>query len=195
VYDENVPKLSDYQGDDPYGNVEKLRKYAKDSRYRKGSHLYFQGPNGTQKTFMAKALLTESIKNGMSCRFILMNELLSKLTDIYEKDYGNLLDQYYSCDLLVIDDTFDPKKVLIFKSGYQIPYMITFLKKRMEQLQGNIVFTSTVPIARIDDSKFSPDIKDMLVRMVKDKGGELTFNERFDINNIKDSDITGNMWN
>lgn len=191
VYDE--VDLSWYKGPDIEGNVSKIKKYVDGltEKFSKNSHLYFVGPNGSQKTFTSKAIIKEAVLKNLSCKFVLMNDLIKKLTDIYEDGYNSTIDEYYSCSLLVIDDCFDPKKVTVFKSGYQIPYLDEFLRKRIEQFGGNIIFTSNIPIKDIDENKFSKDIKNLLKRSISDKGGELYFNDIY--SSMENKDIL-NMW-
>ncbi|NTW90991.1 MAG: ATP-binding protein, partial [Erysipelotrichaceae bacterium] len=121
ILDEEIPSLDKYKGSDVTGNLIKLRKYSEGilDRYARNSHLYLVGPNGSQKTYTAKALVKEAVSKGLSCKFIIMNDLIRKLVDIYEEGYNESIEEYYKCNLLVIDDCFDPKKVTIFKSGYQ----------------------------------------------------------------------------
>lgn len=194
IFDVIPPDLQNYKGKDLTGNLLKLHKYilGLTNKFSKDSHLYFVGPNGSQKTYTAKAILREAVAAKLNCKFILMNDLIKKLTDIYEEGYANSIDEYYMCDLLVIDDSFDPKKVTLFKSGYQIPYLDEFLRKRIEQYRGNTIFTSNISIDSIDENKFSADIKNLLERSIKDKGGELYFADIY--TTIEDKDII-NMWN
>lgn len=195
IYDDKVYSLNDYKGEDSNKNLEKISKYINGIKkdFSINSHLYLYGPNGSQKTTIAKCIIKESIFQGVKCKFILMNDLLTKLTDIFENDNKELLEAYYSCDLLVIDDCFDPKKILLYKSGYQLSFLITFLKKRIEQLRKNTIFTSNIKIQDIDESKFSTDIKDMLLRTIELKKGQLFFKDRF-VDNITNTDILS-MWN
>jgi DNA replication protein DnaC len=158
----------------------------------RNSHLYLVGPNGSQKTYTAKAIIKEAIEKDLSCKFVLMNDLIKKLTSIYEEGYSNSIEEYYNCDILVLDDCFDVKKVTLFKSGYQIPYLDEFLRKRIEQLGGNIIFTSNIQIEDINEDKFSKDIKNLLTRSIKDKGGELYFSDIY--SSIEDKEILS-MWN
>jgi DNA replication protein DnaC len=194
VTDDILPDLKNYKGKDVRDNLSKIRKYVNglSDKYMRNSHLYLVGPNGSQKTYTAKAIIKEAIEKDLSCKFVLMNDLIKKLTSIYEEGYSNSIEEYYNCDILVLDDCFDVKKVTLFKSGYQIPYLDEFLRKRIEQLGGNIIFTSNIQIEDINEDKFSKDIKNLLTRSIKDKGGELYFSDIY--SSIEDKEILS-MWN
>lgn len=192
IFDTEIPHLQNYKGSKEL--FIKLSSYTVELRtkYKKNSHLYFVGKNGTQKTYASKGIIHFAVRKGLKCRFILMNELIEKLTNTYEDGHSEIIEPYLNCDLLVIDDCFDPKKVIIYKSGYQIPYLDSFLRKRIEQLGNNTIFTSNVEIRNIDENKFSYDIKNLLTRSIDKKGGQLYFNDVY--SEITEDDISTNMW-
>lgn len=192
IYDEVILSLDKIKGN--AFSVDKVKYYCNNltEKFRKNNHLYLVGPNGTQKTYTAKTIILEAIQKGLSCQFILMNDLITLLTDIYEKEYNESIEKYFNCDILVIDECFDPKKITIFKSGYQIPYLDSFLRKRIEQSGLNTIFTANIFINDIDEIKFSKDIKNLLQRSILHKEGELPFTTVY--SNMEDSEILS-MWN
>jgi DNA replication protein DnaC len=98
-----------------------------------------------------------------------MNTLLNELKENFHKDKEDLddYDIWYNdlvnCDLLIIDDAFD-KKSLVYKSGYQITYLDTLLRTRLERTGKSIIFTSNTNIEDIDEEKFSLSIKELVKR-------------------------------
>lgn len=192
VYDDSEFSLDNVKGN--IDSISKIRKYIDriDTTFRTKSNLYLVGPNGTQKSYTSKCIITECIKKNLSCQFVLMNDLLSYLTDIYETGYNENIEKFYNCDILVIDDSFDTKKVTIFKSGYQIPYLDAFLRKRLEQLGRNTIFTSNVFIEDINEEKFSKDIKNLLQRSILHRQGQLLFDTVY--SKMEDAEILS-MWN
>jgi DNA replication protein DnaC len=173
--------IDNYLGPDEAGNIPKIKKYISEyrTRFYENSSLYFYGTNGTQKTTMAKYVLKEVIKQGFSGKFILMGTLMDILTDTFEKENPLIIKEYLMCDLLVIDDAMADNKVVLYKSGYQIPFLDKFLRERLETLRKNIIFTSNVAINKIKTDKFSKDIQDLLERNISMKKGELQFNDSY----------------
>lgn len=192
IYDDAEFRIDSIKGNTD--SILKVKKYIEniETTFNRKSNLYLVGPNGTQKSYTSKCIITECLKKNVSCKFVIMNDLLSYLTDIYENGYNENIEKFYECDVLVIDDAFDTKKVTIFKSGYQIPFLDAFLRKRMEQLGKNIIFTSNVFINDIDENKFSKDIKNLLQRSILHRQGQLLFDTVY--SSIQDSDILS-MWN
>jgi DNA replication protein DnaC len=188
INDKELPSLEFCKGNEESLLKLKLFLLGLHDKFETNSHLYLYGKNGTQKTYTVKALIIEALQKGLKCKYVLMNDLLEQLTDIQVKEFP---DEFYNCDLLVIDESFDIKKVLIYKSGYQLSFLTTFLKKRMELLQKNTIFVSNISIKDIDENKFTPDIKDMLTRMIYDKKGELLFSTKY--SSLTDSDFKS-MW-
>lgn len=142
-----------YTGSDSNGKLPKLRKYIEQFQDRyKRVHLYFWSrANSTQKSTMAEAIIVELLKQGVSCQFVLMSKLLSLLTEeSFKEDCQAQINKYREAQFLVIDDSFDPKKATLFKSGYQLSFLDTFLRQRLEVEKRATCFTSNVPIDEIE---------------------------------------------
>lgn len=136
-----------------------------DSRYR-SVHLYLYGPNSTQKTSTASIVGKELIEQGFQVKFILMNNLVRLLQQQdFNKDNTTLSDAM-NCDFLIVDDAFDPAKVTLYKSGYQIPSLDAFLRERLEVYSRSTCFTSNIPVSKIGDS-FGESIQALIERSVK----------------------------
>jgi DNA replication protein DnaC len=109
-----------------------------------------------------------------------MGDLVDMITDAFATEKKNdKIDEYLNCELLVIDDAFDKAKVTLFKSGYQLPYLDRFIRKRLETYKLNTIFTSNVKIEEIQDNGFSYDIQNLIERNIKLRGGYLEFNDVF----------------
>jgi len=140
-----------------------------DEKFSK-THLYFwsQG-NGTQKTTTASIVCKLLIEKKKTVRFVLMSELVNTLmNEQFEDDLETKIFDWLNCDFLVIDDSFDPKKLTVYKSGYQLPFLDTFLRKRLEILRKSTCFTSNIPIGSIDEKVFGLSIKKLVKRSVPD---------------------------
>jgi DNA replication protein DnaC len=196
---ENFNKsFSDYKGKDENNNISKLKKYTDNLtlKFKLDSHLYFYGGNGTQKTTLSKVILLEAIKKNLSCRFILMNTLMNSICSPIQEDENKELVSFLEiCDLLVIDDCFSAKKVTLYKNSrdYQMSFLDSFLRKRLEQNKKNTIFTSNVSITDIEANGFSYDIQNLLERSIYYKGGQLTFKDVY-LDNEHDINIDS-MWN
>jgi len=83
--------------------------------------LYIYGINNTQKTALACNILKQCMKKGLKAKFILAGVLIDKLMKLQGFHQNEQL--YYEvenikkCDVLLIDDIFDPDKSLIWKNS------------------------------------------------------------------------------
>lgn len=151
--------------------VDKLKSYVLrfDEKFRH-IHLYFWSPrNGTQKTTTASILAKELALSGHRVEFILMSDLSKLLTkEGFEDDANEEINKYLNTDFLIIDDAFDSKKVTVYKSGYQIPFIDTFLRKRLETKRKATCFTSNVSLSDIDEQTFGVSLVKLMERSVLD---------------------------
>lgn len=133
----------DYVGKDKQGNIPKIKKFISnfDERYS-SLNMYFYGDQGVQKSTLARVICRELIKKGKSCYFILADDLIKTLIDAERDDeLKSLCNHILNVDFLVIDEL-DESKITCYKSGYQIPFLTTFLKKRIERLRKSTLFCS-----------------------------------------------------
>lgn len=165
-------EIDDYQGSsESKVMIEHLKKYVEEfeTKYYR-YHLYFWShENSTQKTTVAswigKRLLIDYNK---TVRFVLMNDLINLLMKVnYEGEAQLEMDEYLQCDFLIIDEAFDKSKVTLYKSGYQIPFLDSFLRKRMTTLSKATCFTSNIPIEHIE-SNFSISLRKLMQRSIVD---------------------------
>ena len=162
--------------------LSKIKYYTQnlDNKTSSNSSLYLYGRNNCSKTFTAKSILYDACKKSIDCRFIIMGDLVDMITDAFATEKKNdKIDEYLNCKLLVIDDAFDKAKVTLFKSGYQLPYLDRFIRKRLETYKLNTIFTSNVKIEEIQNNGFSYDIQNLIERNIKLRGGYLEFNDVF----------------
>lgn len=151
--------------------VKKLKSYVLrfDEKF-KHVHLYFwSSKNGTQKTTAASILAKELALSGYSSEFILMSDLSKLLTkEGFEDDANEEINRYLNTDFLIIDDAFDSKKVTVYKSGYQIPFIDTFLRKRLETKRKATCFTSNVSLSDMDEKTFGVSLVKLMERSILD---------------------------
>jgi hypothetical protein len=139
--------FEDYRGADVNGNVAKLKQYADGwvGKFSRVSLYMWSLENSTQKTSMAAALLIELVRrHGIDAYFIGMNDLIENLMQ-WKRGGDNYLPT--KVPFLVIDDCFDITKVTLYKSGFQLSIIDTFLRDRLDYHHRATVFTSNVPIA------------------------------------------------
>jgi len=159
--------FDDYIGEDENGNIPKLRMYVDEFEAKfRSIHLYlWSRKNGTQKSTIASIIAKHLIRKKFDARFTLMSNLLNMLErEKFDPTLTKKLDGYRNCDFLVIDDSFDKHKVTVYKSGYQLPFLDTFLRNRLE-IQGLATcFTSNCPPEEISNAGFDTHMESLVVR-------------------------------
>jgi len=167
--------LTRYRGDDTPGNIPLLQRFLTefDSRF-KSAHLYMWSKyNSTQKTTTAKILAKTLALQGKSVWVLTMGELVQKLKnqDFHEPD-ADLIRTLSMVDFLVIDDAFDVRKVTLYKSGYQLSFLDTFLRKRLEGNRLSTCFTSNYAVGELTEV-FGCSLKALVERNTR----QLEFND------------------
>lgn len=157
--------IDTYIGSDSRDSVDKLKQYT--SQFKNNFHnihLYIYGPNSTQKTTLVWWLGRELIKQDVSVRYVLMDDLVRMLTkEDFEADMREEVKKLSSVDCLILDESFDKDKVNWYASGYQLSFLDRFLRNRMEQRQAATMFVSNRGVNYIYDN-FSQSVYELINR-------------------------------
>ena len=179
-----------YVGTKSLDNVSRIKRFVERSLNKDepeqvkaqlaASSIYMYGPNGTQKTSLAMWMGYKFLEAGKTVKYILMNDLLKMLQkaerdDQIKKD----LDKIAEVDLLLIDESFDKGKLTIYKSGYQIPFLDSFLRNRLQSNSKGIVFISNVSMDEIEKNSFNESIQDLVTRNVTIYNGFMEFKDNY----------------
>jgi DNA replication protein DnaC len=162
--------ISDYEGVKSAETIKNIIKYTDEFKTKfYDKSLFFYGGMSTQKTTIAKWVGMRVIEQGKTAYYILMNDLLKELTSLPrdETEAAELkarVDRYMNADLLVIDEAFTKDRNTIYKSRYQIPYIDTFLRSRLETTSKATILVSNETIESIDEDIFNPYIKELVKR-------------------------------
>lgn len=140
--------------------------------------LWIYGPNGTQKTTLAQYLGYSFLVNKKTVKYILMNDLI-KLLQKSERDEDLQIEveKLINTDILIIDEAFMKERVLIYKSQYQLSFLDSFLRNRLQSKKKGIVWISNIQLQSIDESIFGIGIKDLVNRTIILSKGELEFKD------------------
>jgi len=142
--------------------------------------VYMYGPNGCQKTVLANYVGKRIIMEGYSSRFILMNTLIGLLQDAdFNEDKRLELESINDCDLLIVDEAFDKEKMKLYKSGFQLSFVDTFIRNRVQTLGKGILFISNVHPDNIEKQGLSHSIQDFVQRECKVNNTLLTFKDNY----------------
>jgi DNA replication protein DnaC len=115
--------FEDYKGDHNSEVFKKVKYYADNIDKSEFKHvsLFIHGKHSTQKTAVACNILKEAMKKGLTCRFILAGVLIDKLMKLQgfhkDEELYEEIKQLKKCDVLLIDDCFDPDKSLMWKNS------------------------------------------------------------------------------
>lgn len=155
------------------------KKFSTDERL-KNLIIYIYGPNGTQKTtvmsYIGKLLLGDDIK----CRYVLMNSLIKLLQD-YQFNDGKAsyeIEKIKNSSVIIIDEAFDKEKVLLYKSGFQMSFIDSFIREMFSQGKC-LIFISNIKREDISSQGFSPSIQDIIIRETSLKNTYLTFEDNY----------------
>lgn len=194
--------INTYQGTKSLDNLNRLKNFVnmyfskntpEDVREKLVSAtLYLYGPNGTQKTTLAKWFGYQFIKNKKTVYYTLMNDLV-KLLQKSERDEEAQakIDKILDRDLLIIDEAFMKERVLIYHSGYQLSFIDTFLRNRLQSKKKCTVFISNIEPSKIDESVFGIGLKDLVTRNVLLSTGLLLFEDNYmdNLSNIDENNL------
>lgn len=169
----------DYAGSKSLPSLGKLTLYLNhihESKYRAAS-LYLYGPYGTQKTTLGQWLGRRLLTMGNSVRYITMQQLVSTLSSNFDSDEEKMKDveALLSVDFLIVDEAFTKSKVVLYRSGYQLPFLETFLKDRMDQRKKSCIFISNTAITDIASQGFGESIQNFIDRSITPKRTALEF--------------------
>lgn len=150
--------------------------------------IYMTGTNGTQKTTLAMWVGKELIKKGKSVYYTLMENLTISLSpDFSSKDNDDarkrLVDKALSADLLIVDESFDRSKMTLYKSGYQIPLLDSFLRNRFDIEKKGILFISNKAPDTLAANGFGESLHNFIVRNTR--GSVLIFKDEY----IKEANV------
>lgn len=166
--------LQHYKGRNSLEEVQNLLFYVNNFENRfKDKMIYMFGINGTQKTTLAMWVGRELIKRGRSVYYTLMENLTIALSpDFSSKDGENakkrLIEKALDVDLLIIDESFDRTKMTIYKSGYQIPLLDSFLRNRFDIEKKAIIFISNKPPTSLVESGFGESLQSLISRNTRE---------------------------
>lgn len=194
--------FDDYRGKASEYELRCLKEYAYNfEKFKYGTMVYVYGGSGTQKTSMVQYAGKVLLKKGYKVHYIKMNDLLTYLISNKENNYNpseNIENIQYElkrcndCDLLIIDESFDPSKIFVYKSGYQMPFLDSFLRNRFELNKKPIIFISEVKPSDIEKYGYSHSLKDFVERNTKTSFLEFRDNYERNANmNLGPTDLFG----
>jgi hypothetical protein len=182
--------LDTYVGEDLFNNISKLKKYCDEFKSNFSHiHLYLWSKvNGTQKSTCAKDIIVRLARHGVKSKFVLMDSLIKTLLDAERDDSSKQRAKEWSTvDFLVIDECFAKGQITLFKSGYQIAFLNTFLKERLEVFRRATCFTANVSIEDIGE-EWGVSIQSLVDRSIPTP---MFFNDIVEKTSFRNDDIWG----
>ena len=164
--------ISSYEGEKSKDIVEKAKMYVEqfEERFCHNS-LFFFGGMSTQKTTVAKWIGKKLLEKGLKVRYILMNELIKAYMNANFDDPSQeenldkqLVESFSFLDLLIVDECFSKDRNTIYKSRYQVPYIDSFLRNRLETKKLATIFISNESISAIDTDVYNEYIQELIRR-------------------------------
>lgn len=153
-----------YKGEDKPENLIKLKKYCDrfDDKFS-SFNLFFYGPPGTQKTTLAKYVLTRLLRQGKTGYYILVNDYIKMAEEsIRDELKKKKLEYINSVDLLVLDE-FDEEKIIMYSSNWKESNLFPQIKFRLETIKKSTIFCSNKTVNNLGD-KFEGAIQNLVER-------------------------------
>lgn len=136
----------------------------------RSTNIFFTGIVNTQKSTIARYIGVSLIKSGFTVKYLLMDDLIKMLQDTASHNASakegalELRDELTKVDLLILDESFDSERITLYKSNYQIPYLTSFLKNRLEVEAKSNIFISNKKPTDIADEGFSEALQSLVQR-------------------------------
>lgn len=162
-----------------------LLKYANEfEKFKTHTMVYLYGPEGTSKTTTVKHVADKILNKGYTVRYVTMRNLLDDLVTNYgdseEKkiEIEERLQEYKKSDLLIIDDAFEKSKVTIYSSGFQLPYLYSFISDRYDTSGKAILFVSSVKPEEIGKNGFGDSLQHYIDKNTTESRLQFTIKRR-----------------
>lgn len=170
----------DYIGNKESDSYKKSLYYVDNFSKFKDKVLYFYGHRGTQKTTVAYWIAKELTIKGVNVKYTTMKRLIDKLANVqFNKELEWELSEHANSDLLIIDRAFDKDQVTVYKSGYQLAFLDSFLRERIENRCNATIIISNNSIDEISLNKFNPDLEDLVRRYTESIGTVIEFKDHY----------------
>jgi DNA replication protein DnaC len=173
----NYNPMTDYIGSKSYEDMIKLVTYISFYNKYKTNSLYLYGSLGTQKTTLCQWAGLQLLRSGFNVKFVTMQGLIMSLEPDYNSTEKNIDYDIYDC--LIIDECFDPHKVTVYKSGYQFPFLDTFLRDRIDHKKLGCIFISNINPNNITKSGYTDSIQSFVIRNTIQKNTLLVFEDNY----------------
>ncbi len=170
--------LSQYKGKLSLQNVNRVQKYLDNFETRYNSlSFYFYGKQGTQKTTIAKYILTELLRRNYITYYIHAKELIDIIMASDRDDEKKaLLDKILRVDCLCLDE-WEASKLGLYQSGYKQAMLTSPLKIRLENIRKTTIFISNSSIDEMRKSQLGDTLGDLVER--ETQYGYFEFNDYY----------------
>jgi DNA replication protein DnaC len=170
-----------YAGEKSKLEVNKLSLFINqfdDAKYN-SSIIYMHGQPGTQKTHLAQWIGLELLRKKKKVYYTTMQHLVSSLSSEFDNNPEKIAfkDKLMKVDCLIVDESFMKDKVTLYKSGYQLPFLESFIRERIDAYHKGIIFISNVHPDQIASQGFGEAIQDFIIRNTVPKKAVLEFND------------------
>jgi DNA replication protein DnaC len=122
----------------------------------------------------------EFLKKGKKVKYILMNDLIKMLMKAErDEDIQTQIEKLTEVDLLIIDESFMKERVTIYRSGYQLSFLDTVLRNRIQSNKRGVIFISNISMDDIDKNIFGEGLIDLVKRNVTLNNGNMLFEDNY----------------
>ena len=109
-----------------------------------------------------------------------MNDLINMLMKAErDEDIQTQIEKLTEVDLLIIDESFMKERVTIYRSGYQLSFLDTFLRNRIQSNKRGVIFISNISMDDIDKNIFGEGLIDLVKRNVTLNNGNMLFEDNY----------------
>lgn len=179
-----------YVGTDENKNIDKLRMYIErfedETKPFSKMSFYIHGPQGCQKSYTVKGVLSLLAKKGHSVYYILAKDLVDLIIKADRDDEKKeLLDRILIVDCLCIEEL-NSKRMALWNSGFKQETLVPWLKTRLEVVHKSTFMITNDTIEEFKQSELGELLGDLVERECK--FGTFEFNDNYG-NNLSKEDF------
>ena len=184
----NSYSFDKYVGKDENKNLDKLKMYVSkfddESKPFSKMSFYIHGPQGCQKSYTIKGILSRLAKSNHTVYYILAKDLVDLIIKSErDEEKKDLLNYIQTVDCLCIEEL-NAKRMALWNSGFKQEILVSWLKTRLEVVHKSTFIITNDTIEEFKSSELGELLGDLVERECK--FGTFEFKDNYGANLSKE---------